>query len=106
MSNTKSEKYWQILINIDNNKISIFFPGDYLKSRFGNEDVSFFVLKSKHLNDYNVAITYLNEEHGLEKVDYKCIILIFFVMMNTLIIIKKIIVISMLDFLTMLKKIV
>ena len=56
---------------MDNNKISIFFPGDYLKSRFGNEDGSFFVLKSKHLNDYNVAITHLNEEHGSENIDYK-----------------------------------
>ena len=89
LSIIKSERHWQKLINTDSQR-SILFPCDYLRSRFGYEDISFFVLQSKILNYYDATIKHLNEEYGLSKVGYiKCIIIIYFVMTNTLIIIYK-----------------
>ena len=35
------------------------------------DDIPFYILKSKYLNDYDVTCKYLNEEYGLLKMDYK-----------------------------------
>ena len=54
-----SERCWQKLVNTDS-KRSILFPDNYYASRFGNEDISCHILKSKYLNDYDVAFKHLN----------------------------------------------
>ena len=54
-----------------NNKRSIFFPSNYYASRFGNEDILFYILKSKYLNDYEAAFKHSNEKCGFSKIDYK-----------------------------------
>ena len=58
LSIIKSERHWQKLINTDSQR-SILFPCDYLRSRFGYEDISFFVLQSKILNYCDFTIKYL-----------------------------------------------
>ena len=75
------KKYWQKLVNTDN-KRSIIFSGNYYAKRFRNEDIPFHIVKSKYLNDYDVAFKHLNEEYGLRKIDYKLYHLIFFVMIE------------------------
>ena len=52
-------------------KRSILLTGNYYVSRFGNEDISFHIVKSKYLNDYGVAFKHLNEKCALLKIDYK-----------------------------------
>ena len=84
------KKYWQKLVNTDNKRSIIFSGNDHAK-RFRNEDIPFHIVKSKYLNDYDVAFKHLNEEYDLRKIDYKLCHPIFFVMMNTAKIIKKII---------------
>ena len=65
-----SEDYWQRLASTDNQR-SILFPGNYRKSRFGNENIPFPMFQSKKLNDYYIVLKDLNEQYGLLKVDYK-----------------------------------
>ena len=57
MSIVKQGKYWQKLANIDD-KRSILFPDDYRGKNFQNIEyrISFFNLKDKCRNAYNVAI--------------------------------------------------
>ena len=52
--------YWQKLVNMDS-KRSMLFPGNYHASRFGNEDIPFYILTSKYVNDYDVAFKHWNE---------------------------------------------
>ena len=35
------------------------------------DDIPFYILKSKYLNDYDVTCKHLNEEYGLLKMNYK-----------------------------------
>ena len=55
MSIIKLENYWKILVNIDSQR-KILFPCEYHHLRFGNAHIPFHVLKSKFINDYDVAI--------------------------------------------------
>ena len=70
MSILNTEKYCQKLVNTDV-KRSTLFPGNYFAKRFGNGKILFHILKSKYLNDYDVAFKHLNEAYGLSKNDYK-----------------------------------
>ena len=56
----KVKNYWQKLVNTDSRR-SVLVQYDYHKSRFGNAHIQFHIFKSKFINDYNVAMEYLNE---------------------------------------------